>query len=85
MCNQAAGLSKCLTKVQDSMVTQLKSLRVDTAKGKAAERTQQAVEELQFVQLCSVQCRISQRDYSSAWPTSLLHVGTAIWSSYVVE
>ena len=39
MCNQAAGLSRCLTKVQDSMVTQLKSLRVDTSKGKAAERT----------------------------------------------
>ena len=37
MCNQAAGLSRCLIKVQDSMVTQLKSLRVDTGKGKAAE------------------------------------------------
>ena len=44
MCNQAAGLSRCLTKVQDSMVTQLKSLRVDKTKGKTAERTQQAVE-----------------------------------------
>ena len=38
MCNQAAGLSRCLTKVQDSMVTQLKSLRVDKAKGKSAEK-----------------------------------------------
>ena len=47
MCNQAAGL--CLTKVQDSMVTQLKSLRVDTGKGKAAERMQQAVEELKYL------------------------------------
>ena len=36
MCNQAAGLSRCLTKVQDSMVAQLKSLRVDKAKGKSA-------------------------------------------------
>ena len=49
MCNQAAGLSRCLTKVQDSMVTQLKSLRVDTGKVKAAERTQQAVEELKYL------------------------------------
>ena len=49
MCNQAAGLSRCLTKVQDSMVTQLKSLGVDTGKGKAAERTQQAVEELEYL------------------------------------
>ena len=38
MCNQAAGLSRCLTKVQDSMVTQLKSFRVDTGKGKARQQ-----------------------------------------------
>ena len=49
MFNQAAGLSRCLTKVQDSMVSQLKTLRVDTGKGKAAERTQQAVEELEYL------------------------------------
>ena len=49
MYNQAAGRSRCLTKVQDSMVTQLKSLRVDTGKGKAAERMQQAVEELEYL------------------------------------
>ena len=49
MCYQAAGLSRCLTKVQDSMVTHLKTLRVDKAKGKAAERTQQAVEELEYL------------------------------------
>ena len=28
--------------------------------------------------LCSVRCRISQREYPSAWPTSLWHVETAI-------
>ena len=49
MCNQAAGLSRCLTKVQNSMVTHLKTLRVDKAKGKAAERTQHAVEELEYL------------------------------------
>ena len=51
MCNhtQSAGLSRCLTKVQDSMVTQLKSLRSDSSKGKSAERTQQAVEELEYL------------------------------------
>ena len=31
------------------MVTQLKSLLVDKAKGKSAERTQQAVEELEYL------------------------------------
>ena len=49
MCNQTAGLSRCLTKVQDSMVTQLKSLGVDTGKGKTAERTCQAVDELEYL------------------------------------
>ena len=49
MCNHAAGLSRCLTKVQDSMVTQLKSLRSDSSKGKSAERTQQAVDELEYL------------------------------------
>ena len=36
MCNQAAGLSRCLTRVQDSMATQLKTLRLDS-KGKSSE------------------------------------------------
>ena len=49
ICNQAASLSRCLTKVQDSMITQLKSLPVDKAKGKSAEKTQQAVEELEYL------------------------------------
>ena len=49
MCNHAAGLSRCLTKVQDSMATQLKSLRSDSSKGKSAERMQQAVEELEYL------------------------------------
>ena len=49
MCNRAADLSRCLTKVQDSMVTQLKSLRVDSSKGKTAERSQQAVEEFEYL------------------------------------
>ena len=48
-CNQAAGLSRCLTKVQDAMVTHLKTLRVDKSKGKAAEKMQQAVEELEYL------------------------------------
>ena len=47
MYNQAAGLSRFWTKVQDSMVTHL--LRVDKSKGKAAERTQQAVDELEYM------------------------------------
>ena len=44
MCNQAAGLSHYLTKVQDAMSSQLKNLHADKGKGKSSERTQQAVE-----------------------------------------
>ena len=49
MCNQAAGLSRCLTRVQDSMSTQLRSLHVDKGKGKSSERMQQAVDELEYL------------------------------------
>ena len=47
MCNQAAGLSRCLTRVQDSMATQLKTLRLDS-KGKSSEKMKQAVNELEY-------------------------------------
>ena len=47
MCNQAAGLSRCLTKVKDAMSSQLKNLHSEKSKGKSSERTQQAVEELE--------------------------------------
>ena len=48
MCNQAAGLSRCLTRVQDSMATQLKTLRLDS-KGKSSEKMKQAVSELEYL------------------------------------
>ena len=38
MCNQAAGLSRCSTRVQDSMSTQLRSVHVDKGKGKSSEK-----------------------------------------------
>ena len=49
MCNQAAGLSRCLTRVQDAMSTQLKSLHMEKSKGKSSERMQQAVDELEYL------------------------------------
>ena len=55
MCNQAAGLSRCLTKVQDSMVTHLKTLTKERA---SHQRTQQAVEELEY--LVTINLSISQ-------------------------
>ena len=47
MCNQAAGLSRCLTRVQESMNSQLKTLRLDS-KGKSSEKVKQAVSELEY-------------------------------------
>ena len=49
ICNQAAGLSSCLTKVQDAMSSQLKTLHTDKSKGKSSERMQQAVDELEYL------------------------------------
>ena len=47
MCNQVAGLSRCLAKVQDAMTSQLKNLHAD--KSKSSEGTQQAVDELEYL------------------------------------
>ena len=49
MCNQAAGLSHCLTRVQDAMSSQLKTLHLDKTKGKSSERMKQAVDELDYL------------------------------------
>ena len=49
MCNQAAELSRCFTKVQESMVTQLKTLQSNKGKGKSSSRTQHAVDELDYL------------------------------------
>ena len=48
MCNQAAGLSRCLTMVQDSMATQLKTLHLDS-KAKSSEKMKQAVNEQEYL------------------------------------
>ena len=48
ICNQAAGLSRCLTRVQDVMSAQLKTLHPGK-KGKSSERTKQAIDELDYL------------------------------------
>ena len=90
MCSQAAGLSRCLTRVQDVMSTQLKSLHMDKGKGKFSERMQQAVDELEYlVHLAGQspnpwpgQYRTCQKVCSLVSQTSPLHVETATWSIY---
>ena len=49
MCNQAAGLSRCLTRVQDAMSSQLKTLLLESTKGKSSERMKHAVDELDYL------------------------------------
>ena len=49
MCNQAAGFSRCVTKVQDSITSQLKLLQNDKGKGKSTGKTHQGIEELDFL------------------------------------
>ena len=55
MCNQAAGLSRYLAKVRESMVTQLKTLHSENGKGKSSGRSQHAVGALEYLVTFNVQ------------------------------
>ena len=48
ICNQAAGFNRCLLKIQQSMQSQLKDIRVES-KGKSAAKVSTAVDELQYL------------------------------------
>ena len=48
-CNQAAGLSRCLSKVQQGTQTQLLILQCEQAKAKSAGKVGTAIEELQYL------------------------------------
>ena len=49
MFNQAAALSRCLTKVSESLVTQQKVLHGDKGKDKLPSKEYQAVDELDYL------------------------------------
>ena len=49
MCNQAAGLSRCLNKVQQDMSSQLKIIQGEHTKGKSASKASSATNELQHL------------------------------------
>ena len=87
MCNQAASLSRCLTKVQDAMSCQLKNLHADKSKGKSSERTQQAVEELRVfghLQLVNSQAMASRmQDLSEGVFISMANFTLARRDSYL--
>ena len=52
-CATRPGLSRCLTRVQDAMSSQLKSLHLDSSKGKSSERMRQAIDELDYLVTCN--------------------------------
>ena len=58
MCNQAAAFSRCLTRVQDNMASQLKIIQSVMCKGKSATKVSQAADELDF--LVTFNCSITQ-------------------------
>ena len=49
MCNQAAAFSKCLTKVEENMDSQLKVIQGVTSKGKSSGKLHQAADELDYL------------------------------------
>ena len=51
MCNQAAGFSRCLSKVQQDLSSQLKIIQAEHSKGKSADKVGSAKEELQYLLL----------------------------------
>ena len=49
ICNQTAGFSRCLSKVQTSMQAQLGKIQAKQSKGKSSEKTSSAPDELQYL------------------------------------
>ena len=49
MCNQAVGFSRCLSKVQQDLSSQLKIIQAEHSKGKSADKVGSATEELQYL------------------------------------
>ena len=68
ICNQAAGLRRCLSKVQQSMTSQLKILQVEHSKGKSADKVGGATEELQYLMTFNssiIQCMVKTMEHLS--------------------
>ena len=49
VCNQAAGLSRCINKVQQGMTAQLKIIQSEQSKGKMVSKVGTATEKLQYL------------------------------------
>ena len=49
ICNQSAGFSRCLSKVQTSLQAQLRKMQAEQSKGKSSEKTNSVTDELQYL------------------------------------
>ena len=49
ICNQSAGLNKCITKIRDSVQENLKALQTELSKGKSLVKAQAALDELHYL------------------------------------
>ena len=49
VCNQSAGFNRCITKIQDTVQENLKSLQNELSKGKSSAKAQTALDELQYL------------------------------------
>ena len=78
ICNQAAGLSRCFSKVQQSMASQLKILQSEHSKGKSADKAGGATEDLQYLMTFNssiTQCMAKTMEYLSNFVLVGTHEG----------
>ena len=87
MCNQAAAFSRCLTKVQENMSSQLKIIQGITTKGKYSNTLTQAADELDI--LVTFNRSITQamagtmQDLSDGFFVNVANLTLAIRDSYL--
>ena len=87
MCNQAAGLSRGLNKVQQDMSSQLKIIQGEHSKGKSAGKAGSATEELQHLvhfNASIFQCMAKTMEHLSDFAfVSMFNFTLARWDSYL--
>ena len=49
VCNQSAGFNRCITKIQDSVQENLKTLQTELSKGKSSGKAQATLDELHYL------------------------------------
>ena len=87
MCNQAAAFSRCLTRVQDNMASELKIIQSVTCKGKSATKVSQGADELDFLvtfnrSITQAMARTMQ-DLSEGVFVNVANLTLTRWDSYL--